>query len=433
MIRSRTRRLIARRAASLAVAGILLVACGAAAQDDGTTYGVVVQVEQTSTTRHVMAQEGAEAAADAGVDTQMLSMLFGQMADMVGMGAAALPGEFSAMIPPGFMNKLQIGGQFAAYKIGSELNDARTPESTSSGYTIYIEPDLFMLQSAGFNMIWQPARAGRDATMWYTDPSTGQLTPLPKTLTEVDAAVGDQAQHSGADLTPLAGSTPRELLGYTAYGYRYSYTMDLDMGGFGVGASNQGMPGSVQNVVEGEAWIAPDVPDADKITAFYRNFAASFGNQGGMMGGQTGVMASLTELGVPLETSETIRTYLISSLPGHDAERTLVVEGTSTSVVTDIQSRKIEDEELFGPGGLPPVLAGGSAAAGASSGADPQLGAPASTQDPDSKAFQVEKPCDCSCDAFEALKTMDDDDPDALGKAVCARKCMAKWVGCAKK
>lgn len=413
------------RAATLALAGLLSLACGAAAQDDGDTQGVVVQVMQESTTRHVQAQEVADQAAAAGIDTNMLSMLFGQLTDMAGVAAAEMPGEFAAMLPPGIMNKLQIGGQFAAYKLGNELQEMRTPESASSAYVIFIRPDLFMMQSPGARMVWLP-----EGSMYYTDPATGQLRSAGAGLRAADAMV-DQAEHSGADPTPLPGNPSRTILGYKAYGYHYSYTMDLGMGGFGPGAATSGMSASVQNVVEGEAWIAPDMPEADQVAAFYRNFAASFGGSNGMMGGQTGVMASLASLGVPLETSETIKTYMLSTLPGHD-DRVLVVEGTSKSTVTAITSREIEDEELFGPAGLPPVLAGGEAAAGASPGADLSPGASASSQDPDSKAFHVEKSCDCSCDAFEALKTMEDDDPDALGKAMCARQCMAKWLGCAK-
>jgi hypothetical protein len=406
------------RAVALALAGLVTVACGAAAQDDAPTEGVVLQVMQESTTRHVEAERVADEAAAAGIDTNMLSMLFGQLTNAAGVAAAEMPGEFAAMLPPGFMNKLQLGGQFAAYKLGGELRDMRTPESESSAYVIFIRPDLFVMQSPGARMVWLPG-----GSMYYTDPATGQLRPAGAGLRAADAMV-DQVEHSGADLQPLPGNPTRQILGHTAYGYHYGYTMDLGMGGFGPGAATSGMPASVQNVVEGEAWIAPDLPEADQVAAFYRNFADSFGDSNGMMGGQTGVMTSLASLGVPLETSETIKTYMLSTLPGSD-DRVLVVEGTSKSTVTAITSREIEDEELFGPGGMPAEL-GGNVAAGtpAAGSSAPSAGA----GKPNSRTYQVDKPCDCSCEAFEALKEMEDDDPNALGKAMCAQKCTMTWV-----
>lgn len=41
---------------------------------------------------------------------------------------------------------------------------------------------------------------------------------------------------------------------------------------------------------------------------------------------------------------------------------------------------------------------------------------------------QDEQACDCSCAAFEQLKELSESDPNAMGKAVCAQRCMSKWV-----
>lgn len=371
---------------------------------------VILQIEQETTSRNVQAQETAEWAAANGIDTGMLSMIFGQMTDAIGVGLAAAPGELAAALPADIMTKLQLGGQLAAYEIGSELRDARTPDHDSSSATIYITPDLFMMIQGEQAIVWMPAPADASgsARMWFGNRSTGQFTPVD--LNHINTFIGDEAQHSGIDPTALVGG-PRTIAGHSARGYRYNYTMDLAMGVFPGAEAATGMmgppgdaPASAQNVVEGEAWIARDLPEALQVRSFFQEFAGSF--DGGMMGGQVGVMADLAALGVPLETKETLRTYLLSQVPGSD-ERQLMMESVSTMTVTDITMTTLTEEELFGPGGLSVEGTTGSAEAGL-----------------------VEQPCDCSCTAFEELQELDENDPDAMARAMCAQKCMAKWVAC---
>ena len=406
------------------VPALVCLPAGASAQ----VPTVVLQMEQESTSRNVQAQEAGEWAAANGIDTGMLSMIFGQMTDAVGMGLAAAPGELTAMLPADLMTKLQLGGQFAAFKIGSELRDARTPDQESSTATIYITPDAFVTSSGGQMIVWMPAPRGApgSARMWYGSP--GALSTV--NLNQINAFVGDQAQHSGIDPRPLPGET-RTIAGHSARGYSYDHAMSLGTGGLfgdaGGGAAGGVGPVAAQNVVEGETWIATGLPEAEQVRAFFRKFADSF--DGGMMGGQIGVMADLADLGVPLETSETLRTYLLSQIPGSD-ERQLIRESVSTSRVTDISMVTLTEEELFGPGGLPIDLA----AAEADPAATPVPGAPGAPGSGSGNADvgQLQEPCDCSCDAFEELEELDEDDPDAMAKAMCAQQCMARWIGCAQ-
>ncbi len=378
---------------------------------------VILQIEQESTSRNVQAQETAEWAAANGIDTGMLSMIFGQMTDAAEVAAdeasglvAQVPGlasKLAGVIPPDLMTKLQLGGQFAAFKIGSELRDARTPDQESSSSTIYITPDQFVMRSGGQMIVWMPASQGApgSARMWYGSP--GSLTAVD--LNHINAFVGDQAEHSGIEPRPLPGGS-RTIAGHSTRGYRYDYTMNLNMFVTSPGgAPGVDGPASAQNEVAGEAWVATGIPEAEQVSAFFRKFADSF--DGGMMGGQIGVMADLADLGVPLETSDTLRTYLLSQVPGSN-ERQLIMESISTSRVTDISMAMFTEEELFGPGGLSIT----ATQAGSSS----------------TQGGVVRKPCDCSCTAFEELQELDDDDPDAMARAMCAQQCMQQWIGCAK-
>lgn len=411
---TRTHRFNLLLAVGTAFAGLAPLASDAAAQQGGS--GVVVQVRQESTSRNVAMENMANQAGAAGVDASMLSMIFSQMTGALEGGIAEA--GLGSQLPAGLMTKLKVGGHLAAHEIAGGLEDARTPETESSDYTIYIRPDVFKMTSAELTMFWKPAGAGDGGGMWYTDPSSGRLVPL--NLGQVDAFVGDAAEHSGMEITPLPGAPTKEILGHTAHGYGYAYTMDLSMGGMlGAGA---GLPVSAENVVEGEAWIARDMPQRNQIAAFYRNFAAGFG-QGGMMGGLLGGMADLAALGVPLETTQTVRTFVNAALGGEE-QRFLMMEGTSSSIVTDISDAVLTDEALFGPGGSPVDLAAAEAAPAATQvpGAAPAPGA-------EGAAKSV---CDCGCDAFEELQDMDEDDPDAMAKAMCARQCAMKWMRCAQ-
>ena len=408
-------------------AAVLISPAAARAQQGEPVEVVVLQVEQEMTTRDVQMQEAANWADEHGVDQSFLSSLFGQMADMIGMGLAAGPGELAAMLPPDLMNKIDLGGQFAAYKIGSELRDARTPDHEESNSTVYIAPDLFKMESEGQTMYWVPAGPGTPPSMWFQDPSSGQLKGV--SLGMVDPIFGDAAQHSGLEITPLEGRPPRIIAGHQAFGYSYSYVMNLGMiPGMPIGpAGGANSPAGAQNVVEGEAWIAPDIPEGDRVAAFFANFAASFG-QGGMMGGQTSVLADLTENGIPLETEETLRTYLLSQVPGSE-ERKLMMESVSKSTVTSISTTTITEDELFDGGPSPLDL---SAQEGGPPAATPDPGAPGFPGDAGDNARRGQVECDCSCDAMRELEDLDEDDPDAMAKAMCAQQCVMQWMQCSE-
>ena len=334
------------------------------------------------------------------------------------------------MLPPDIMTQLDLGAALAASPIGIELRDARTPEHSSSSSTIYITPDRFVMRSGGQSMVWDPSGGAGSATMWFGNAESGAYTPVD--LQQINSFVGGAAQHSGIEPTPMPGAT-RTIAGHSTRGYAYDYEMDLAMGGFpGMAAPPAGAVAGAQNVVTGEAWIADDLPEADQIAAFFRRFADSF--DGGMLGGQIGVMADLAALGVPLETKETLRTYLISQIPGSD-ERQLLVESVSTSTVTNISMATLTDEELFGPGGMPTSATAGSEAA--VSPVPPGTAGAAGV--PDGSVRTVDEGCDCSCEAAEelqAISELPEDEqaahPRAMPLAMCAPECAMRWIACSR-
>lgn len=410
---------------SLAMALAALAAGTAPLQaQSAAAPGVVIRTHQESTSRNVMAQGGAQDAAEAGVDGAMLSQLFDGVLDGALVGAAEVP-ELAAMIPDDLVNKLRLGGMFAAYEIDGVLRDARTPDNESGDYTIFIRPDVFRMDADGQALVWIPASGGGRAAMYVSNPETGGMEYLD--LSWANQGFGSAAEHSGVDPAPT-GQT-RQILGHTAHHYTYTYSMDVGifgpMGAPPSSTDDAALP-SARNEVTGELWVAPDMPQAAEISAFYANFASSFG--GGMLGGQTGVMADLAALGVPLAGGETLETYLLSGLPGTE-ERTLVMESVSSFEVTEVSERVLTDEEMFGDllvdGELPEPPADGVAAGGESA----APGAPSGTAGSGSGG-PVRQECDCSCKGFEELQNMDENDPDAMAKAMCARQCMMQWATC---
>jgi OmpA-OmpF porin, OOP family len=354
-----------------------------------------LEVHTESETRNVLAEELAEEATAAGIDGGTINMLAWALIEAL---------DDVSVIPADVRIKAQLATAFGATQASRGLREARTPERESADYTVYIQSDRFRLEADGFTMHWLPGDATTPPGMWFSDPATGQLSPV--SLGEVDEALGDVVQHSGTQIRPSPGEPTREILGHTARAYTYRQTMDVRIPGFGaMAAAAAGGPDvAAVIVVEGTAWIAPDVPEADVVAAFYRNFAGGFGSPQSMLGGQTAGMAALAELGVPLETTEDIATYLIVALPPDAAgeadpelpRRTQiqVLQGRSTSKVTGLSTGPLDDD-LFPTGPPPP----------------PE--------------------CDCSCDAFKALQEMDRNDPNAIARATCARQCMSRWVRCA--
>lgn len=376
------------------LAAVLSFPSYAAAQNAETEEEqvVVVNVHTESTTTSA----GNQAVGIAGMSGAGSKRDFAVLEDLLGM----LMAEFGGDPLIGALGA-SASGSLGDLKVA--LDEGGAPTTETMDYVIHIRPDEFRLKAQGFTMVW------RSGKMSYTDPRTGSLTPIDLNMVNSNVAEG-RIDHSGMEVTPMAGAQTKGVSGHLTRGYDYNYQMDMPLpGGMGLGSMGDG---AAQVEVIGEAWIARGLPEAEQIATFYRNFASAFGDQNSMMGGQTAGMAKLAEIGVPLKTTETSSVYVMMPQENGDLAPLRVLQTVATTTVTDISTVPLSEVEEEAP---PPDLE------------EP----PAQTQVPGGQPPEPE-PCDCSCDAFLALQDLDENDPEAMGKAMCARQCMAKWVGCAK-
>lgn len=391
--------------ATLGASAILLgLVSPVMAQDGAQASGIVLKVHQESTEEFPAQDEMLVGAREAGVEGSELAAVLG---GLLGALADAAPVPISA----GDRMKLDLGLLLGGFKLDEAMRKAgQPPEVRYTDATIYIRPDLFRMEADEGTVIWRPATPGQDAAMWVTDPSSGQLIPLNLNIANsVAGSVAPGADAGDYEIQKVKGKASKEMLGHTVHFYRYSYTMDIDPFGMGGGTLGETLASSgtgppARTETSGTAWIAPDMPEAGDIAAFYSNFASSLGGQG-MLGGLTSGMAKMAELGVPLETTDTTTTYikvLTETEAGEPATAELLVSrSTSKSEVTDISIQPLDDGDFFGEEGTPPP-------------ATPDPGAP----------------CDCGCDAMKELQDLDEDDPNAMAKAMCAQQCMSKWMAC---
>lgn len=394
MTRTSAHRPILFRSIAVGLLAVVSLPCAAVAQDAGENEKekeeqvVVLNVHTESTTmpwtRESAAEFGALPVPDVGSVTNSVMSLFLQ--------------AFGALHDMGVPRDLlsEIGNKAA--RAGLKLEKAyegRGPKTETMDYVVHIRPEEFRLNAQGFTMVW---RAGE---MKYTDPRTGKLRTIDLNWVNSEVAERRAIHHDGMQVDPMPGAQTKGVAGRLTRGYEYNYTM-------GVGSESQ--PTATVEV-EGEAWIASNLPEGEQIATFYRNFASAFGDEQSMMGGQTAGMARLAEIGVPLETTDTSSVYMMRVGESGEIVPLGVRRTVSTTTVTSISTVPLSELEEEAP---PPDLE------------EPQV---LGSQPPDEPEPE---PCDCSCEAFAALQDLDEDDPDAMGKAMCAQQCMAKFVGCAK-
>jgi len=395
MIPTRVPRSIPYRSIVFGLVAVLSLPCAVAAQngepDEKEEEQVVVlnvHTETTTSSNNMAASMGALPLADiGGIKGGAMSLFMQGLEAMRDMG-----------LPQDLVSTIGIEGMKAGLKLDEELGEGGGPKTETMDYVVYIRPEEFRLEAQGFTMLW---RAGE---MWYTDPRTGALTAID--LNVANSAAQDRIHHDGMIVTPMPGAQTKGVSGHLTRGYDYSYTI-------GVGAESQA---AATVEVTGEAWIASRLPEREQIATFYQNFASAFGDQQSMMGGQTAGMARLAEIGVPLETTDTASVYMMTIDENGEPFPLRVRKTVSTTTVTNISTVPLSELQEEVEAEPPPVDL-----------EEP----PAETQVPGGQPPDEPEPCDCSCTAFEELQDLDEDDPDAMAKAMCAQKCMAKWVGCA--
>lgn len=397
MTRTSAQRPILFRSIAVGLLAVLSLPCAAVAQDAGEDERekeeqvVVLNVHTESTTmpitQDVAASMGALPVLDAGSATNSVLSLFMQ----------AIGALYDIGVPQDLLSEISNKAIRAGLKLEKEFEEGGGAQTETMDYVVHIRPEEFRLNAQGFTMVW---RAGE---MKYTDPRTGKLEPIDLNWVNSEVA-GGRIHHDGMQVDPMPGAQTKGVAGRLTRGYEYSYTM-------GVGSESQA---AAMVEVEGEAWIASNLPEGEQVATFYRNFASAFGDEQSMMGGQTAGMARLAEIGVPLETTDTSSVYMMTVDENGEIFPLRVRRTVSTTTVTSISTVPLSELEEEAP---PPDLE------------EP----PAETQVPGGQPPDEPEPepCDCSCKAFVALQDLDEDDPDAMGKAMCAQQCMAKWVGCA--
>jgi len=261
-------------------------------------------------------------------------------------------------------------------------------ETTAETYTVYLKKDRMRLQTGTSAMLAALAPDGSAAEWAVLDPSTGRVVG-----TDVLAAglnvnrwnPSGEVEVEDVTVGPAAGGTTRQIVGQLAQPYHFAYTVTQFPMGRGEGAPK------VVTKVDGHAWLAEsgDYAGDSRLRAFFRNFAQTIGDQA--PGGSPSELARLHDYGLMLADSITAHAFLELKADERHGLTLPVIESTSTSVVTSISRQPLDDTMFAG-------------------------------------FERAEQECDCSCGAFEELKKLEEDDPNALGKAMCATECTMKWV-----
>lgn len=340
-----------------------------------------------------------------------------QGAAALGAMSATLEAVCSLMDIAGGAMPMEVAAEFEGPLLslgdacrGDVVPPPTTPEPVHSDYTIYIRDDLMTVEAAGYpKMVWQAAE-GRQSKMWFEDPETGRIVPfgLPGGITPL-RSVEESTPAADADVDASTSPTGRtdELLGYPVREYHTERAIRP-----GFAAQLTAMMADVSIQSRGSAWIAPETPYNEVVATFFANFATGTESQsGGVLTGLTSSMADGARLGVPLKSVDTT-SVVLSAIIDSDVPSTVELEKTvDTTVITDIRWEDIPDEKFWGDNPPP-------------DGTDPR--APAATPSPS----PGDEPCDCSCEAMRELEDLDDDDPGALAKAMCAQECVTQWMHC---
>jgi hypothetical protein len=307
------------------------------------------------------------------------------------------------------------------------------PRREVTDYTIFIRENRMAVHAAGLpTMVWRVI-PGSHAEMYFYDPETGEIQSFggrdfenhfggPLEIINLQAADRMDAEHNPAQYQFISSyeGPDGERLGYPVH--RHLFVDGVTAGGL----ASLGIPSGALILSVGHILIAPDTPYNGVVGRFFENFAAHVDSgSGGMLGGMTRAMALIGSAGVPMVMADTTTVTLPILATAAIDEGTgdlvgpplqpIVVQRTSTrSEVTDIRFGHYGVEELegiFGP--EPPSLEG-----------TPDSPTPSRS----GEGGEERPPCDCSCQAMHELEDLDESDPGALHKAMCAQQCMPQWL-----
>ena len=409
--------------AVLLAAGMLMAAPApplAGQQEVVDTRLVIMNVRTTETGRQLNEQQVA-----------MLEQARGSVCGLLAAAAGAIPQDMPGTETGGPLHTAM--GDLCRPPPGEGISGEPTIETTD--YTIYIQENRMSVHTEDFPvMVWRVI-PGSGAQMYFYDPETGRIQnfggEVPGNVLEelnlqdpegrLNLQDADRATNVAIDYIPRGPSllgAGGERLGYPVHRYELGHQMVPEW------ARNNAPFGTMRVYSDGGAWIAHDTPYNEVVGRFFENFATHVDSgTGGMLAGLTASMAQLGRLGVPMETVDTtsVRLTLTGAGSGFETETgvetfpdELILEQTiARTVVTDIRfgTYEIEDlEEIFGPE------------------QDETLtqGAGGNDENPDDRP----PPCDCTCEGFREFQDLDENDPNAMAKVMCAQQCVSRWISC---
>jgi hypothetical protein len=265
------------------------------------------------------------------------------------------------------------------------LDDFMNPNPSSRDLLILIKDDRMRVDMGTSSLLARLDEDGAVLEWGVLDPGSGRV--VDSELFDVAVKERSSAPYDGiaggADNVEVKNQGPtktdeiKQIADHTARRYDFSQMVRV----FPLGTSGGSYPMVVMKR-SGQVWIAED--------GRYVNDPAASAVSHQFIQGMPSELVRLTAQGLVLgaDDESTISTGMV------DAEGSasgIALDASSPFRVTSI-SREVVDETLFA-------------------------------------GFEQDKQaCDCSCSAFEALKKLDENDPNAMGKAMCAQKCTMKWV-----
>jgi hypothetical protein len=411
-------------AAALLAAGMVMTAAApplAAQQEVVDTRLVIMNVRQTEEVLRVIEEHLAAfepVALDRPTCEYLVDDTWDAMVGAVGLDPTRLLFDF--------IDSLVGGITSLEWRFCGRLYDFDIPGPVTSDYTIFIRENRMAVHAAGLpTMVWRVI-PGSHSEMYFYDPETGEIQsfgggnfenhfggPLEIiNLQDGDREFDERAPFDFYASGPTLLGPDGERLGYPVHRYEFGHQTTVRLPMIDGQPMMMTMFATPMTETYGEVWIARDTPYNTVVGGFFRNFAAHVDpGSDGMLGGLTGQMARLADLGVPMVTVDTATVTV--SIP--DTYESVIIEKSVTrSVVTDIRFGHYNVEELEGIFGPEPSSLEGTP----DSHAGPEGGAGGDS-------------CDCSCDAFREFQDLDENDPGAMAKAMCAQQCVSRWISCA--
>lgn len=279
-------------------------------------------------------------------------------------------------------------------------------------------------QSGDYSMdIHLPPGMG-DGMMSIADHNERQIIQmtLKRNLEAAHAATGS-GWSSGINMKQVGSGT---RLGYQTTVYDYDYKMGLGIGGMGeldAGSmdqinSAQGLGNMVSVNVSGTAHLAQCIPGINILTAYHDKLSKELQPSDGSIGAFAGIVKNqvgMLERGVPLDITSNTSSKIAGMTMGSGSDRNLVTGFDIIEMPADWCTKSLMPE------GYKVINI------------DQQISQATGSDEP-----AKPKPCDCSCAAFKKMQGMSkkeqkkmQESPEGMAFAMCASKCMSKWMSCA--